>query len=97
MVVVYKIMYLNVNVYVHTNDINGHTYSHRYTLFLVNNTFISNAGGNWQKIKQMLSNPLRLNVCYLKIIYILYPKIKGYILENKKKKNKCVRIHEIMR
>ena len=46
-------------------------------------------GGNWQKIKQMLSNNLRLNFCYLKIIYILYPyyhpKIIGHTLKNKQK------------
>ena len=33
-------------------------------------------GWNWQKIKQMLSNTLRLNFCYLK-------KIIGDILKNK--------------
>ena len=48
----------------------------------------------------MLSNTLRLNFCYLKIIQILHqryhPKIIGYILK-KKRKNKGVYIHEIMR
>ena len=47
----------------------------------------------------MLSNPLRLNFCYLKIIHILYlryhPKIIVYILKDKQK-NKCVCIHEII-
>ena len=45
----------------------------------------------------MLSNTLRLNFCYLKIIHILhppYPKIIGHILKNKQK-NKCV-YHEII-
>ena len=40
-----------------------------YTLFLINNTFISNTRLKLaKKIKQMLSNTLRLNFCYLKII-----------------------------
>ena len=43
----------------------------------------------------MLSNTLRLNFCYLKIIHILHPKIIGNILKNKQ--NKCVCIHEIIR
>ena len=57
-------------------------------------------GWNWQKIKQTLSNTLRLNFSYLKIIRILHPhyhpKIIGHILKNKEK-NKFVCIHEIMR
>ena len=52
------------------------------------------------KKKQMLNNPFRLKFCYLKIFHILYqryhPKWIGCILKNKQK-NKCVRIHEIMR
>ena len=48
----------------------------------------------------MLSNTLRLNFYYLKIIHTLHlrynPKIMGHILKNKQK-NKCVYIHEIMR
>ena len=48
----------------------------------------------------MLSNILRLNLCYLKIILIFHPcyhpKIIGHILKNKPK-NKCVCIHEMMR
>ena len=40
-------------------------------------------------MKQMLSNTLRLNFTYLKIIYILYPryhlKTNGYILKKKQK------------
>ena len=53
-----------------------------------------------QKIKQILSNTLRLNFCYLKIIHILHeryhPKIIRNILQNKQK-NKCVCIHEVIR
>ena len=48
-----------------------------------------------KKIKQMLSNSLRLNFCYLKNIRILHPKIIQHILENKQK-NKCVCIYEII-
>ena len=57
-------------------------------------------GWNWQKIKQMLSNTLRLNFCYLKIIHILHQryhlKIIGHILKNKQK-NKCFCIDWIIR
>ena len=46
----------------------------------------------------MLSNILKLNFCYLKIMYIYYPryhpKILGHILKNKQK-NMCVCIHTI--
>ena len=46
----------------------------------------------------MLSNTLRLNFLYLKIIYTLHPryrpKITGHILKNKQN-NKCVCIHTI--
>ena len=44
----------------------------------------------------MLSNTLRLNFCYLKIIHILYPKIIGHILGNQQKK-KCICIYGIIR
>ena len=48
----------------------------------------------------MLSNTLRLNSCYLKIIHILHSryhsKIIGQILKSKQKK-KCVCVHEIIR
>ena len=61
---------------------------------------ISNPGWNWFKIKQMLTNTLRLNFCYLKIIHILHPhyppKIIGHILTNKQN-NKCFCIYEIIR
>ena len=50
------------------------------------------------KIKQMLSNTLRLSLCYLKTIHIFHPRyhpeIIGHTLKNKQK-NKCVCIHEI--
>ena len=45
----------------------------------------------------MLTNTLRLNFCYLKIIHILHwrhLKITELILKNKQK-NKCLYIHEI--
>ena len=48
----------------------------------------------------MLSDNLRLNFFYLKMIHILHPhyhpKIIEHILKNKQK-NKCVFIHEIIR
>ena len=48
----------------------------------------------------MLSNTLRLNLCYLKVIHILnpryHPEIMGHILKNKQK-NKFVYIHDIIR
>ena len=56
-----------------------------YTLFFISNTFISNA--------------LRLNFCYLKIIHILRQRYHqntiGHILRNKRK-IKCVCIHKII-
>ena len=65
--------------------------------FYISNNYISNAR---QKIKQMLSNTLRLKFYYLKIVPILHPryhpKIIGHILKNKQK-NKCVCIHNIIR
>ena len=57
--------------------------------FFISYTFISTPGWNWQKIKQMLSNTLRLNFCYLKIIHILHSryclKIIGHILKISKR------------
>ena len=48
----------------------------------------------------MLSNTLRLNICYLKIIHIFhphyYPKVIGHTLKNKQK-NMFVCIHELIR
>ena len=51
-----------------------------------------------EKIKQMLSNILRLNFCYLKIIHILHPRYhpKKKDIKNKPK-NKFVCIHENIR
>ena len=63
----------------------------RYTLFFISNTLR-------QKIKQMLSNTLRLNFWHPKNIGILHPGyhlIIRHILKNKQK-NKHVCIHEIM-
>ena len=58
------------------------------------------ASWNWQKIKQMLRNTLRLNFSYLKIIHILHQryhaKVTGHILKNKQN-DKYVCIHEIIR
>ena len=55
-------------------------------------------GWNWESVKQMLRNTLKLKFCYLKIIDILHPsyylKIIGRILKNKQN-NKCVCIHTI--
>ena len=52
-----------------------------------------------KNIKQMLSNTLKLNFCYLKIIHILhplyYPKIVGHILNNTQK-NMSVCMHKIL-
>ena len=54
-------------------------------------------GRNLQKIKQMLSNTLRLKFCYLKIIPVLllcyHQKLIRYILKSNQK-NKCGCIHE---
>ena len=51
-------------------------------------------------MRQILSNTLRLNFCYLKIIHILHqryhPEVIGHILKSKQN-NKCVCIHEITR
>ena len=43
-------------------------------VFLISNIFISKARMKLTKTKQMSSNTLRLNFCYLKIIYILHPR-----------------------
>ena len=52
-----------------------------------------------QKSVQMLSNTLKLYICYLKTIHILHPRyhpeIMGHILKNKRK-NKYVCIYEII-
>ena len=50
-----------------------------------------------KKLKQMLSNTLRLNLWINHIFHPPYhPKIRGHILNNKQK-SKCVSIHEIIR
>ena len=52
-----------------------------------------------KKIKQMLSNTLRLNFCHLKIIHILHDvsSKNNRIYSKNKKNNKCVCIHGIKR
>ena len=76
------------------------TEQNRIHTFLYKQHFYNQRQINWQKIKQMVSNTLRLNFCYLKIIDILHsryhPTIIGHILKNKQK-NKCVCINEIIR
>ena len=55
---------------------------------------------NWdrRKIKQMLSNTLRLHFCYFKIIHILHashhPKIIEHILKNKQKNRDAIKHNE---
>ena len=70
-----------------------------YTLFLWATLLQVTPGWNWHKIKQMLSNTLRLNFCYMKIISTLHshccPKIIGHILKSKQQNN-CVCIHKII-
>ena len=69
------------------------------TRFFISNTFWRMQDWNRQKIRQILSNTLRLNYCCLKIIHIVYPsycpKIIGHILKNKQK-NRRVCFHEII-
>ena len=72
----------------------------KYTLFYKQQFYNQRQAEIGKKIKQILSNTLRLNFCYLKIIHILHPryhpKIIGHILKNKQKDmNLC--IHEIIR
>ena len=70
----------------------------RITRFFLKNFYQQLQAENGKKIKQMLSNTLRLSFCYFKIIHILHPhyhpEIIGHILKNKQK-NKCVCIHTI--
>ena len=74
-------------------------YASIQAFFLISNTFISNAKLKLAKIKQMLSNTLRLNFWHPKTIGILHPRyhltITGHILKNEQK-NKHACIHEIM-
>ena len=69
--------------------------------FFISNTFISNARLKLaKKVKQILSNTLRLNFWYLEVLGIFHPryhpKIKGHILKNSQR-NKYACIHETMR
>ena len=70
-------------------------YASLHAFFYISNTFVSKA----KKIKQMLSNILRLNFWHPKIIGILHPpyhlRIARHILKNKQK-NKHICIHENM-
>ena len=50
--------------YLKTNQI--HVFFHKQHFY--------NPGNYWQKIKQFLSNTLRLNFCCLEIIHILHPR-----------------------
>ena len=63
------------------------------TRFFVTNTFISNARLNLVKIKQKLSNTLRLNFHYLKT---LPSKNKKRYSKKKLKKNKCVCFNDVI-
>ena len=71
---------------------------HRRTLFYKQHFYKQRQAKIEKKVKYMLSNALRLNFCFLKIIHILHPhyhpKIIGHIIKSKPK-NKCVCIHEI--
>ena len=72
----------------------------KYMLFLQATLLEATPGWNWQKIKQKLSNTLRLNFDYLKIIHILHPRYRPKIIVHtlkNKQKNKCFYIHEIIR
>ena len=57
--------------------------------FFISSFFITNARLILVKIKQILSNTLRLKFCYLKIVDIFHsrfhPKIIVHILKNKQK------------
>ena len=67
--------------------------------FCISNTLISNARLKLAKNQTMPSNTLKLNFCYLEMVYINHPryhlKIVEHILKNKQK-NWCVCIHEII-
>ena len=66
----------------------------QYTLFIISNTFISNARLKLEKNKQKLSNTLRLNIHNLKIIRFFHPcyhpKIIGDIPKNVQKTSASV-------
>ena len=54
--------------------------------FFISNTFINMSSWNWQKIKQKLSNTVKLNFCFLKFIHFHHasylPKSAGDNLKN---------------
>ena len=73
------------------------------TRFFIRNTFrnaLSNPRLKLAKINQMLSNTLRLNFYYLKIIHIFHPRynlgVMGHVLGNGRW-GQCVCIHGIVR
>ena len=71
---------------------------HRRTLFYKQHFYKQRQAEIEKKVKHMLSNALRLNFCFLKIIHILHPHYHPKIIEHiikSKPKNKCVCIHEI--
>ena len=71
-------------------------YSLITSFFFISNTFLSNARLKLAKIKQKLSNTLKLNFSYLKIIRFLHPpKIIGDFLKNVQK-NKYVCLIEVI-
>ena len=76
------------------------TFFFNYTLFFCKQHFYKQHQAEiGQKNRQMLWNTPRLNICYLKIVHILYPcshpKTIGHNLK-KKNKNKCICIHKII-
>ena len=50
------------------------TFIQNYALLFISNTSVSNSRVKLAKIKQVLSNTLRLNLHYFKIIHILHPR-----------------------
>ena len=56
-------------------------------------------GWNWQKLKQKLSNTLRLNFCYLKILCFVHQRYHPKMIGNVKKKSKykCVCFNDVIR
>ena len=91
------VVFKQVSTYVQTSKLH---FSLEYMICFIRNTFISNVRLKLAtKIKQMLSNTMRLNLCYLKIILILplnsHPTIIVNILKNKQK-NKRVWIHDFI-
>lgn len=83
------VVFKQVSTYVQTSKLH---FSLEYMICFIRNTFISNVRLKLAtKIsKSTLSNPLRLNFYYLKIIYILHPRFRskeiGRTLKNKQHK-----------